>query len=257
MPLPAIATSLNNLTRGAKLLTEPELRPFVLIPLAINAVLFALLTFAVVTWIGNQVAEAEGWMPGWLSWVSEWGLFSWLLSAFWLLFGSLLWIAYGYTFGIVANIIAAPFNGILAEKIEERLTGLTPPEESLASMCVRTVGRELQKLGYFLVRGCLLLLLFFVLWWIPGLNLLIPVIGWLWGAWSMALQYLDYPADNHQIAFTDLRREAWTHKWQSLSFGGYVMLGNMIPFFNILMMPIAVAGATVQRIEQAKSGEHA
>ena len=46
-------------------------------------------------------------------------------------------------------------------------------------------------------------------------------------------QYIDYPADNHK------------KRWQSLGFGGIVYLVLLIPVVNLLMMPAAVAGATL------------
>lgn len=250
MPLRSLASSLSNLRTGAKLLTEPGLRRFILIPLLINLVLFILMTLALISWFSAQLNEATSLLPSGLSWLASWGLIDWLVGTFWGLFAFVLWIAYGYTFGIVANIIAAPFNGLLAEKIEQRLSGQAPADESLFSMCLRTVVRELQKLGYFIIRGGLVLLLLIILWFIPGLNLLTPVLGWIWGAWCMGLQYLDYPADNNQLSFKQLRQHAWQHKAQSAGLGGWIMLGNMIPVINILVMPIAVAGATVQWLEQ-------
>ena len=36
----------------------------------------------------------------------------------------------------------------------------------------------------------------------------------------------------------------------SLGFGGAVMLATLIPLFNFLVMPVAVAGATALRVEQ-------
>ena len=40
---------------------------------------------------------------------------------------------------------------------------------------------------------------------------------------------------------------AWlkSKRWQSLSFGGIVYVALLIPVVNILMMPAAVAGATL------------
>jgi CysZ protein len=61
----------------------------------------------------------------------------------------------------------------------------------------------------------------------------------------MAIQYIDYPADNHKLGWNEML--AWLRKkrWQSMSFGGIVYLSLLIPVVNILMMPAAVAGATL------------
>ncbi|VEC81343.1 putative sulfate transport protein CysZ [Raoultella ornithinolytica] len=37
-------------------------------------------------------------------------------------------LVFGYFFSTIANWIAAPFSGLLAEQLEARLTGATPPD---------------------------------------------------------------------------------------------------------------------------------
>lgn len=61
----------------------------------------------------------------------------------------------------------------------------------------------------------------------------------------MAVQYTDYAADNQQVKFQVMRAQLRTRTVSSLSLGGLIMLGSMVPVVNIFMMPIAVAGATV------------
>jgi len=61
----------------------------------------------------------------------------------------------------------------------------------------------------------------------------------------MAIQYIDYPADNHKLGWNEMLRWLREKRWQSMSFGGIVYLVLLIPVVNILMMPAAVAGATL------------
>lgn len=224
------------LSMGVRLISHPELRPFVLVPLVINVVLFFVLTAWLLYQFGDVVDWAMNFLPSWLSFLS--GLL-WFVAAFFMVF------VYGYSFGIIANLIAAPFNGLLAERVEEKLTGIAPPSEPLHKMIPRTLLRELLKLWYFISRGILILLLMFVLAFIPLVQLFAPIIGVLWGAWCMAIQYTDYAADNHKTPFRTLRSQLGTQTLGCYSFGGMVMLGNMVPVLNIFVMPIAVAGATV------------
>ena len=89
------------------------------------------------------------------------------------------------------------------------------------------------------------------------INVIVPVIGFLWGAWSMAIQYVDYPADNNQLTFKDTRNRLWNRKYSSFSLGGLVMLGTMVPLLNIFVMPIAVVGGTlfwIDELEKQGSG---
>lgn len=232
---------LSYLSRGARLLVTPQLRWFVLVPVLINLVLFVAITWLLVQQFGMAMDWLLGSLPGWLEFLG------WLL---WAVFAVLVLVVYGYSFSIITHIIAAPFYGFLAEKTELLVRGKGPAPESLAHMIPRTLGREMVKLWYFAVRGLALLLLMLVLSFIPVVNVVAPVIGFFWGAWCMAIQYVDYPADNNRLPFSDTRNRLWERKFSSFSLGGLVMLGAMIPVVNIFIIPIAVAGGTLFWIEE-------
>jgi CysZ protein len=254
---PALAA--NHLVRGAQLLLLPQFRPYILVPLLINIVLFIILTGYLIANFNSAIDAMLDFLPGW-DWV-KW-LVNILLWFIWPLFAALVMMIYGYTFNLMTNIIAAPFYGLLAEKIENHLIDGEIESEPLAQMIPRTILRELLKLWYFISRGFVLALLSLMLIWVPLLNMIVPLLWLLWGAWSMAIQYNDYPADNHKTPFTKLRQWLASEKLTSYSFGGLVMLAGMIPLVNIFAMPIAVAGATVNWVERGKNqcllieGEH-
>ncbi len=236
MPANSLFSGFNYLLRGANLLTAPSLRPFILVPLLINLTLFIIATTILI----QQFDLALEWLlealPGWLDFLA------WIL---WFLFALVILLVYGYSFSAITNLIAAPFYGLLAEKVEAMVSGRAPPMESFTQMIPRTLARELKKLWYFIVRGLGVALLMLVFSFIPLLNVLVPIIGLLWGAWSMSIQYADYTADNHQLPFTRLRKRLGRPVFSTYGFGGLVMLGTMIPVINILVMPAAVAGGTL------------
>ncbi len=231
------------ITRALKLLCSPQLRPFIFVPLAINFVLFLIVTGLLIQLFGDTLDWLMDWLPSWLNFLA------WML---WSLFAAIILLVYGYSFSLISNIIAAPFNGLLAEKVEEMVSGQRPPDESFGHMALRTLGSELVKLWYFISRGVGLSLCLLLLMLIPGVNLLVPIIAFLWGAWCMAVQYSDYPADNHQLRFSNLRYRLGEKKITSYSFGSYIMLGKMIPVINIFVMPIAVTAATLYWVEDLK-----
>ena len=68
----------------------------------------------------------------------------------------------------------------------------------------------------------------------------------------MALQYIDYPADNHQMPFSTLRERLKQQRMSSIGFGGVIMVASMIPVINIFIMPIAVAGGTLFWINELR-----
>ena len=107
-----------------------------------------------------------GWLPDWLSF---------LTAILWPLFAATILLILFFTFTIVANIIAAPFNGFLAEKIQRQLDPECMPEggwKELAALVPRTIVRELQKLLYYLPRALGLLILSFI----PVINIICTVL---------------------------------------------------------------------------------
>lgn len=237
----SIFNGLNHLTKGAQLIVKPELRWFVFVPVMINIVLFVILTGILIDQFGLALTWLLDWIPGWLDFLA------WIL---WMLFSAVLLLVYGYSFSVLTNIIAAPFYGILADRTEALLKGQGADPEPLSKMIPRTLGREMVKLWYFIVRGVAIFILTLILSWIPLVNLLVPVIIFVWGAWTMAIQYVDYTADNHQLAFRAMRERLSAKKYSSVGFGGLVMMGTMIPLANIIILPIAVVGGTVFWIEE-------
>jgi len=245
MPPPALSGPAY-LRQGLKLVLSPGLRLFVLLPLSINLVLFVgLIYFAgheFSVWVNQLMPE----LPSWLSFLNY---------ILWPLFVTLVVLMVFFTFTMVANIIAAPFNGFLSEKVEVVVTGKDEfPAFSwaeLLAMVPRTLSRELRKLAYYLPRAIGLL----VLSLIPGVNVIAAPLWLMFGVWMMAIQYIDYPADNHKLSWQDMLAWLRRKRWASLSFGGSVYLVLLIPVLNILMMPAAVAAATLFWVRERGEGQ--
>ena len=235
--------AINYFLEGMRLILQPGLRKFILIPLLVNVLIFFLVTAALLNTFGDVFAEIQALTPGWLQWLT------WIL---WPLVAFIFLIVYGYSFNIITNFLAAPFFGLLAEKIETQLTGVAPPDEPWSLLIPRTLQREVTKLWYFMTRGLLVLIIFIALFFIPGANLLGAIIAALWSCWCMAIQYSDYPADNHQLRFRELRRRLNTQQLTSYSYGGIILLGSMVPVLNIFVTPVAVAGATIYWVREIK-----
>src|SRR5690606_19653556 len=137
-----------------------------------------------------------------------------------------------------------PFYGFLAEKIAEQERGLVSPPTSWRDILLvvpRSLGREFRKIAYYLPRLLGLLLLTLV----PVVNLVASPLLLAFGIWMMAVQYIDYQADNDQVGFPDMLRWMRSRRALSLGFGVPVYVGMLIPLINLLVMPSAVAGSTL------------
>lgn len=229
------------LIRGVQLMRVPKLMMFILIPLTINLVVFGSLIGWAISYLNALVPEWIQSLPAWMSFI-EWIIWPVLL----LLFGLLS----GYAFTTVTLIIASPFNSLLAEKVEEHYTGQAVEGfENLSAALVAvpmSILRELRKLAYYLPMA----LLVFICSWIPVLNFATPLMWFLLGAWMMSLQFLDYPLDNHRQSFKAVVNFAGKERLTTLGFGGSVALCVSIPVVNLIIIPAAVAGATLLYCDQ-------
>ena len=227
--------------KGFELIQLKGIRRFVLIPLLINLLFFSTAFYFIFTELEYYMAILTGWLPSWLNWLS---------SVLWPLAVITILIVFSFIFSTGANWLAAPFNGLLSEKIELLLLKEKVKDNALEELTVnggmmdivkdipRTLDRELQKLTYYLPRA----IGFFILLWI------LPVIGqvmwFLFVAWMMAVQYKDYPFDNHKIPFSVMKQTIQQQKSLSYSFGVSVTVFSMLPLVNLIVMPVAICGAT-------------
>lgn len=243
VPQNNLMTGAGYFSKGIKLLLHPQLRAYILVPLTINVFLFVVLTAVLIHYFSAVMESLTFDPPTWLPFAEI--LFDIATVLLGIVLGVLVLIVYGYSFNVITNIIAGPFYGILSEKTELLLNGTGPPPEKLVTMVPRIVLRELTKLLYFLTRGVVVILVILLIGTIPVVNVIAPLVGLGWGAWSMAIQYADYPADNHQKAFSDLRNRLSQKMYSSFGFGGMIMLCSVVPVLNIVAMPAAVTGGTL------------
>jgi CysZ protein len=238
------------LLEGVRIIARPGLRRFVIVPLLINVAVFsAAIWYGVsrfddlVAWVQSRIPS----LPDWLAWLEQ-GL-AWVL---WPLFVLLVVILVFYGFTLVANLIAAPFNGLLAEKVELTLTG-RPVDggggfRQAMMQLAPTLIDEIRKVLYALFWAVPFLILAFL---VPVVG---PVLWFLFTAWTLTLEYADFPMGNHGLTFRDMRRRLRGRPVLSLGFGAAVAVLTMVPVANFIAMPSAVAGATALWLRELDTG---
>lgn len=213
-------------------LRTPSLRKYIVLPLLINTLLFAGATYTLIYHLErliNLLLPSDSWLH----------YLHWLV---WPLIALTLLIAIFYSFHLLANLIAAPFNGFLAQAVETLERGQSPDSGlTLTQEIYQSLKQELQKTLYFLTRALPILLISFI----PVLNLTAPFLWFLYAAWVSALQYMDYPMANNGIPFRQQRQILKTTPLNTLSFGSLTTLLMSIPLLNLIIMPASVIGATL------------
>jgi len=200
-------------------------------PFFINLALFSLATKL----LSDQL---DSWMqkllPDWLGWL-EWLI----VPLFWI---SMALIVY-YTFTVIANLIAAPFNSILSAKIEAMLTGKKPEDinaDGFIKLMLRTLKSETQKI-FYAIKWFIPLIIVTI---IPAVNIISPFLWILFAVWFFALEYNDYPLANRGLFFEDIKTYNRKNRMRALGLGSAVFVLTSIPVINFFAMPVAVAGAT-------------
>jgi CysZ protein len=229
-------TGLNDCFSGFGLIFKSGIRKFVAIPLLINIGLFS----AAIYIISQQIDSwLESLLPSWLSWLT------WLI---WPLFFVTVLLVVFYSFTLVANLIAAPFNSLLAARVEMHITGKRPIDINaekifslaFARLALRSINSELHKMLYFLLWLIPLVAITFT----PIINITAPFCWFVYAAWSFTLEYTDYPLANRGMLFSEVRQYNRDNRMRTLGLGTGIFIITSIPLINFLAMPVAIAGAT-------------
>lgn len=226
----------SHVLNGFRLIQSRGIKRYVAIPTLINLILFS---FAI--WYGyteiDQFLDQK--LPDWLSWLE------FIIKP--IFFITSLVVVF-FTFTIVANLFGFPFNSVLSEKIEQNLSHETNIKKSsekkgylqLLKNAGLGLGSELRKLLYMATRAIPLIIITFI----PGVNALAPFLWFLFSAWMLAIEYLDYPMGNHDLNFKQQLIVIKEKRFLCLGMGAALLFMTITPILNFFAMPVGVAAAT-------------
>lgn len=251
---------------GFSLVFKPGIRGYAVVPVLISTIVFALLSWLVfhyygqfVDWILPDTVAGNG---------ASWLMTAWhyVVSVFrFLLYITLIVVlvfVFSWTFSSLTGLVAGPFTSLLSEKVEGFLrTGdqrpalpLAPParpavieytqankKQSLMGVLVQSMIRETRKL----LHGLRFIIPLMVVFFIPIINIAAPFLWLLFGAWMVALEYFDIPAENRKLTLDQTRQILRDRKFFALGFGTAGSILLLIPILNLLVVPVAVIGATI------------
>ena len=177
-------------------------------------------------------------IPDWLSWLN------WIL---WPLFFISFVVIGFFTFTLLANLIAAPYYSQLSAKTLQIITGQSIAKAELP--WDKVFFGELRRIGYLLLRILPLLLLFLI----PVVNLIAPILWAVFAAWGIAMEFMAYPLEDRGLPFAEQKQFLQQARWGVLSFGGVTGFCLTLPVVNLLVGQAAVIGATiyVQRLSES------
>ncbi|WP_225897277.1 sulfate transporter CysZ [Desulfuromonas sp. AOP6] len=216
---------------------NPKLLKYVLIPFLINLVVFSGAVFLGLDFFGDIVARyvpsGEAWYWAFLT------FFAWLIAS---IVTALLVF---FSFTVVGNLLASPFNDLLSERTEEIVTGVGTAEpfswRTFGGDAWRAIIVEGKKMSFFVIGMLALLLLNLI----PVLGqLLYSVAAILFTLFFLTVEYLGYVLSRKRLSFAQQRRYVFGQISLHLGFAVGVLCLLAIPLMQLLCIPLAVVGAT-------------
>jgi CysZ protein len=216
---------------------HPKLITYSITPIAINLVIYGSVFFFTYKWL-------LGSMSGWLG-IDETAAGFWmqflhtalLIIAFLLL----LFICY-LLFITVGNLITAPFNEEISQRVEEIVTnGAVGHKMGFWEDAYISIKGEAEKIVFYLV----ILFLIFLLNLVPAVgNVLSAIIGTVFSFFYNALDFLDFPMTRRKMKFKQKLAVTKSGKLLTYGFGAAAFLMMFLPIVNVFMKPILVVAGT-------------
>jgi CysZ protein len=148
-----------------------------------------------------------------------------------------------FTFTALTLTIGDPFYEIISKRVEERYGGA---RDTADLPWFRTFRRNLADSLRLLAVSILASVLLFVAGFIPVIGqTVVPVLDAVLGGWLIAVEVSGIPFNRRGYRLRDRRRLLGAHRSLALGFGVPVFLLLLVPFAALLVMPCAVAGATL------------
>lgn len=227
------------LGRGLGLvLRSPRLLGLGLLPALISGILYAAAVISLITFIQDISAAATSFAADWTATARD--LMQVLAGLAILGIGALLGVL---TFTAVTLLIGDPFYEQISVRVENRFGGVPDAVEvGFWPSLGRSLVDSLRMIGLSIVVGVPLFLLGFI----PVIGqTVVPVLGATVGGWLLAVELTGVPFQRRGQRLRHRRAALKGNRPMALGFGVMVFLSFLIPLGAILLMPAAVAGATL------------
>lgn len=222
---------------GARLiLKESSIRKWAIIPFLIDLLL-------VVSGIGFGLASISGWVASALGFVglTSGGFFA---SILFYLFSAILWVGYLivviYGTFLIATVVAAPFNSLLAERTLMHLGVLEEKPFKMGEWVATSLKLLMIGLGKSLIFAFIGIFIF-IASFIPGLNFVASYVALL----IMSFDSMDYSFEAREFGLRKRFRYFQARFPEFTGMAGGLALTIFVPGLTLLILPCSVVGAAI------------
>lgn len=218
---------------------EHKLWKFIVIPGLLNVAIFYL-SFS---WFLSNVSD---WVTSFLEFDCGDGSFSWICTSLSAITGLLSffirWILYGTFIGFYLYLyknfilfIYSPVLAYLVEIVERKHKGIKEPFK-LEQFLKETVRGIILAARGLLVEGLVVVVLF-ILAFIPIVNMVQPILLWLVSAYFLGVSMIDYSLERKGLNVSDSIIYNKRHKSLATGIGSVFQLVFLIPFVGWMIAP--------------------
>jgi len=242
-----ISTGLGDLGQGFRFLNQhPRLWGWAIAPAIVTLVIFVGIGFGVAHLVGPVVDWMTDWLPGFLQGIAS--TLIWLVLIAGVGWGALL------IFVAVVGIVAGPFNEMLSEAVEAKLTGKPSPKFSFGAFArgfalglAHGIRRLLIAIGSFL--------LLFLLGFVPVIGSLAALaLGFYFASRATAYDCYDAVLSRRELSYADKTAYLAQRRSRTLGLGLGVTGLLFVPVVNLVALGIGAAGATIAAQPVSSSG---
>lgn len=224
---------------GRFIIRNSVLYKYIFIPFIINVAVFFMAAYGGLSVFGYFVAQH---LPQGDIW-------------YWLILKGLIWISailltiilVFFSFTVLGNLIASPFNDVLSERSEEILSGEVVDAGPFSPILfIKDTGKTLlnEALKMSLFVCCMLFL--FALNLIPVLGVMLySTLAFLLTVYFLVIEYTGFVFSRNHLTFKDQRKFILENKLLCSGFGCGAFILLAIPFVQLFSIPMGVVGATL------------
>ena len=230
--------------RGAAYLAgHPRLWKWILAPALVAVVLLVIAIGWILALVTPWIMALAAYFPG-----------DWADNVLKLIAGVILFFASLSIFVSIAALIAAPFNEMLSESIEEKQTGVPGPKFRISRFLIDIaigIAHAARRVAvYIVVMGCVLIL-----------GIAVPVVGTVIAAvlgFIATARFASYDAYDaiwarRRYKYRDKVGYLRANRWRTLGMGAVVALLLLIPGLNVVGLSIGATAATLRIVESERA----
>ena len=221
---------------------HPSLLGWVIAPALVTVVILAGVIYLAMRIAHSIVDRVASWLPSAIAHTGSWVVWALVLAA--------LIAAAMVVFVAVVGVVAGPFNELLSEAVEERVTGKPGPGFSLGSFVRQAlvgVAHAAKRLVVSIAGALALIAIGFV----PVIGTIAAMlIGWYFAARGAAYDCYDAVLARRDLTYAQKTRYLEANRGRSFGLGAVVAALLIVPITNLLALGVGAIGATLAVLEE-------